>query len=253
MRDLSEYLEVAETVAREAGACLRRADGNYRHVNDDSGKDVKLQADLESEVLIRRELGARSGLPVIGEEQGGDAGLLLRDEPFWVVDPLDGTYNYLRGHPVCCVSIALMRGVESLLGVIYDFNRDEVISGGPGLGLRIDGHPHTPRWAADIKQAMLQTGFTTAQDYSQDSLATFIRHVTLFKKTRCIGSAALALAWVAAGRSDVYHETSIRLWDVAAGIALIKAGGGDVRMKPLSAPTFAYDVWAGVGGFFPKG
>ncbi len=252
MRELNEYLEVAEGLAREAGARLREACEGYRRVNDDSGKDVKLQADVESEKLIRAVLAEKTGLPVIGEEQGGDAALLDGKGLFWVVDPLDGTYNYLRDLPVCCVSIGLMRGREPLLGAVFDFYRGELLSGGPGLGLRIEGRPHVTRWATDIKQAMLQTGFTTAQDYSQDSLQDFIRHVRLFKKTRCIGSAALALAWTAVGRSDVYHETSIRLWDIAAGLALVKAAGGAIRLQEMRSPKFAYDVWAGVGEFFPS-
>lgn len=244
-------MDAALALAHEAGKVLHRGRG-LRKVNADEGKDVKLQADVDSEQLIRKGLGERTGLPVIGEELGGDPSLLDRDELFWVVDPLDGTYNYLRDIPICCVSIALMRGREALLGVIHDFYRDETYSGGPGIGLFLNGKPHKPDWARDISQANLQTGFTTAQDYSDASIRALMAHVQQFKKTRAIGSAAIACAWVAAGRSDVYHETSIRLWDIAAGIALIQAGGGAVRMKALPKPVLAYDVWAGCEAFFPK-
>jgi myo-inositol-1(or 4)-monophosphatase len=252
MKELAELLTIAEEVAVKAGAVLKAAGANLLKVRSAEGRDVKLQADVDSEELIRRELGARTGLPVIGEEQGGDATLLERDEYFWVVDPLDGTYNFLRGVPICCVSIALMRGNEYVLGVIRDFNLGETFSGGQGLGMRIDGVRITPAWERVHAKATLQTGLTTAQSYDEATLKAFYNDAQRFQKTRAIGSAAIALAWVAAGRCDVYHETSIRLWDVAAGVALIKAGGGDARIRAVKGPSFAYDVWAGAKELLPQ-
>ncbi len=251
MDKLREYLEVAVEVAGQAGRLLCEARAELRRVRSAIGRDVKLQADVDSEKLIRAELGSRTGLPVIGEEEGGDPDLLKRDELFWVVDPLDGTYNFLRGVPICCVSIALMRGEDFVLGVIHDFNLGETFSGGEGLGLFLNGEAFVPHWEDRASKGTLQTGLTTSQDYSEATLHEFYDQAQRFKKTRAIGSAAIALAWVAAGRCDVYHETGIRLWDIAAGIALIKAGGGGARLRMLPEPSFAYDVWAGVEGMFP--
>jgi len=251
MKELQEYLAVAVDVAEEAGRLLKQAGDKMRHIRSEEGRDVKLQADVDSEKLIRRVLGERTGLPVIGEEEGGDAGLLDREEPFWVVDPLDGTYNYLRGVPICCVSIALMRGQEFLLGVIHDFNQGETFSGGEGLGMNVNGERITPAWEGVDDKGTLQTGLTTSQSYSEETLREFYDQAQRFKKTRAIGSAATALAWVAAGRCDVYHEIGIRLWDIAAGIALIKAGGGSARIRQLASPSFSYEVWAGVEALFP--
>ena len=252
MEDLKKYLEAAVEVGEMAGRNLKAAGEAMRHVRSAEGRDVKLQADVDSEALIRRELGARTGLPVIGEEMGGDAKLLERTEPFWVVDPLDGTYNYLRNVPTCCVSIALMRGGDYVLGVIHDFNRDETFSGGEGLGMFVNGEKIIPAWETVASKATLQTGLTTAQSYSEDTLREFFTTAQKFKKVRAIGSAATALAWVAAGRCDVYHETSIRLWDIAAGVALIKAGGGAVRIRQLPNLAFSYDVWAGSAPLVPQ-
>jgi myo-inositol-1(or 4)-monophosphatase len=251
MNDLKTLLESAVFVAKLAGKNLREAGESMRHIRSAIGRDVKLQADVDSEALIRRELATRTGLPVIGEEEGGDEKLLERTEPFWVVDPLDGTYNYLRGVPICCVSIALMRGGNFVLGVIHDFNRDETFSGGEGLGMFVDGEKITPAWETVTSKATLQTGLTTAQSYDEESLKEFAKLAGSFKKTRAIGSAATALAWVAAGRCDVYHETSIRLWDIAAGIALIKAGGGAAKIRQLPGMSLAYDVWAGSPALLP--
>lgn len=109
----TELLTLAVATARTAGAALaKRTD---RTVNSETGHDIKLQADVDSENLIRERL-ARTKLPVIGEEIGGDTSLLDRDEPYWAVDPLDGTYNYLRGMPGACVSIGLWRGRRPILG-----------------------------------------------------------------------------------------------------------------------------------------
>lgn len=252
MEDVRKLLDDAVSVAQTAGRNLAQAGAALRHVNLAEGRDVKLQADIESERLIRSALAERTGLEVIGEEEGGDASLLSRTEPFWVVDPLDGTYNFLRGVPVCCVSIALMRGSEFVAGVIHDFNRSETFSGAPGVGMFVNGVRIVPDWRRTRAEATLQTGLTTSQSYSDEALREFILTAGAFKKTRAIGSAATALAWVAAGRCDVYHENSIRLWDVAAGVAMILAGGGAARITPMKGKSFTYDVWAGAPELFPK-
>lgn len=243
--DLQQQLALAEKTARAAGERLRQGVEQLRKVNYEDRNDVKLQADVESESLIRRLLAAESPHPVVGEEQGGDASLTSRYEPYWVVDPLDGTYNYLRGNPSCCVSIGLLRGETPILGVIHDFNTGDTFAGIVAGGFFVNGQPFHPQWAPSRDQAALQTGFPSGMDTSEASLRAFLQTIGGFKKVRMIGSAALALASVAAGRTDVYYEEGIRLWDVAAGLALIQAAGGVVRMKPSKTGKFlAYDVCA---------
>ncbi len=236
-----ELLTLATATARAAGAALaKRAD---RTVNSETGHDVKMQADIDSENLIRERL-ARTKLPVIGEEIGGDSSLLDRSEPYWSVDPLDGTYNYLRGLPSTCVSIGLWRGRRPVLGVIYDFWRDELFAGGAGLGLTLNGRALQPRWAPDIARAVLCTGFPSTADRSGEGVRGFVRRVEQFKKIRMIGSAALALAYVSCGRADAYFEESIKLWDIAAGLALVEGAGGFVRVDPVPGNPVAFNVWA---------
>lgn len=243
-RSLSELLTQAEHSARAAGEVLRAGATHLRMVRFQDATDIKLQADVESEQLIRSQLAA-TGYPVIGEEGGGDSNLLNGNEPYWVVDPLDGTFNYSRGNPATCVSIGLMRGETPVLGVVYDFNADECFAGIVTEGLHINGKRWQPLWAQDLAQAALATGFPSGMDKSPEKLQEFIGHVGSYKKIRMTGSAALAITYVAAGRFDVYFEQGIRLWDVAAGLALIQAAGGVVRMKPSATGKFlAYDVWA---------
>jgi myo-inositol-1(or 4)-monophosphatase len=241
MKNPAELLTLATATARAAGSALaRRSD---RTVNFESAHDVKMQADVDSEKLIRARL-ARTKLPVIGEEIGGDASLLGRDELFWAVDPLDGTFNYLRGMPGACVSIGLWRGRKPVLGVVYDFWREELYAGGAGLGFTFNGRKQAPRWAPDVARAVLCTGFPSGMDRGGAAVQGFVEQVQRFKKIRMLGSAALALAYVASGRADAYYEESIKLWDVAAGLALVEAAGGHVRVEPGAGSPLAFNVWA---------
>lgn len=242
---LNSLLNVATDAAQAAGKILQQGCG-LRQVHAEQHKDVKLQADTESEQLIRTRLGEQTALPIIGEEWGGDMSLVDKDELFWIVDPLDGTFNYLRNIPITCVSIGLCRGLNPILGVIYDFNLDECYTGADGIPLMCNGTPVQPAWANEHRTAALATGFPAGRDFSGRALESFIHTIQKFKKIRMIGSAAMALAYVASGKCDAYYEESIRLWDVAAGLALVKAAGGviDIQCSDSPAKPLAYNVSA---------
>lgn len=232
---------LAIETARAAGQLLLQ--GASRKVNAETADDVKMQADIDSETLVREKLQA-SGLPIIGEELGGDASLFDSQELYWVVDPLDGTYNYLRRQPSTCVSLGLMHGSKPALGVIYNFNADKTYFGMPGQGLYLNGQKHTPAWVDRIGDACLMTGFPAAADKSPEAMQRFHQQVGQYKKIRMIGSAALALAYVSEGVADSYYEAGTNLWDVAAGLALIQAAGGFYRMVPSGKKPLNYDLWA---------
>lgn len=240
MESLKNLLKIAEDAARDTGAILRA--GGNRSVALNSDTDVKLAADVDSEKLVRERLGS-TGLPIFGEELGGDPALY--DSPgtfYWVVDPLDGTFNYQRGQPLTCVSIGLMCRNEPVLGVIYNFNADEMFSGLVGEGVFLNGAKIVPAWATEISQACLMTGFPALADKSPEALAPFIAEVGMFKKIRMIGTAALAVAYVAAGRADVYSEKGTNLWDVAAGMALVKAAGGFIKIEPTGKRALNFNL-----------
>lgn len=237
-----QLLAVACDVAKKAGAILKAGADKMRQINFEDRNDVKLQADIESETLIRKLFGELADFPVIGEEKGGDESLLQSNDLFWIVDPLDGTFNYLRDIPMTCVSIGLWRGMKPVLGVIYDFNRDELFSGISGKGLYINGNKVSPSWATRESQAVLYTGFPAARDLSDNALQGFIKDVQKYKKVRMVGSAASAIAAVVCGRGDVYQEDSVRLWDIAAGLALANAAGAKYTMEVSPAAKLAYNV-----------
>lgn len=216
-------LKFAEDAALKAGVRLSKI--VERRVNNDAANDVKLQEDVESEIFIRGIL-KDTGIEVVGEEKGGDATLISRTEPYWVVDPIDGTFNFLRGIPSVCVSIGLMRGMQPVVGAVYDFTRNELFSGGREFGLFLNGAKVEPKWAKTMEQAVVMTGFPSITDYSDENMRLFVKRMQAFKKVRMCGSAAIACSWVASGRADCYDERGINLWDIAAGLSLIEGVGG---------------------------
>ncbi len=216
-------LKFAEEAALKAGVRLSKI--VERRVNSDAANDVKLQEDVESEIFIRGIL-KDTGIEVVGEEKGGDASLISRTEPYWVVDPIDGTFNFLRGIPSVCVSIGLMCGMRPIAGAVYDFTRNELFSGGREFGLFLNGAKIEPKWAKSMEQAVVMTGFPSTTDYSDENMRLFIKRMQKFKKVRMCGSAAIACSWVASGRADCYDERGINLWDIAAGLSLIEGAGG---------------------------
>lgn len=238
------YLAAALDAAKHAGAVLAKGSG-LRHINFQDDRDVKLKADTDSEALIREHLHEKTGLPIVGEEGLGDPNLPYENVLYWVVDPLDGTFNYLRNFGLCCVSIGLMRGLEPVCGVVYDFNNQTCFAANceDASGLLVNGQQHETRWPETLAEASLCCGFPSARDYSDTALLAFVNRVQQFKKIRMIGSAALAIAYVAVGRTDAYVEETVRLWDVAGGLALAKAAGAHYRLAlQPDGPPFACDL-----------
>ncbi len=239
-----QYLKLAQSAAHGAGLLLRDSFSEDAGIADDSGKDIKTEADNAAETLILDAISS-TGLPVLTEESGAH-NLDSLNGPCWIIDPLDGTFNFTRGFPMCCVSIALWENGQPHIGVVFDFGTGCLFSGVVGQGAMLNGKPVTVAGTSDIGKAVLATGFPSARDYGDEALAASIRKIQQFKKIRMIGSAATSLAQVAAGRFDAYFEEDIWLWDVAAGLALVKAAGGDYTMSAIK-PTWQVNVLASNG------
>lgn len=209
-----------------------------------NGRDVKHLADTESEKIIIHALKAlNSNYPIIAEETG-EFGDIDGNSPKWIIDPLDGTVNFSRNIDYCCVSIALWDR-NPILGVLYDFNREELFSGVVGQGAWLNEQSLQTSDIELPEQAILATGFPVNRDFTSTTLQEFLSQIKKFKKIRLLGSAALSLAYVASGRIDCYAEDDIMLWDVAAGIAIVKAAGGYVRNVYSSKLKWALKVRAG--------
>lgn len=222
-----EYLQAAKEAALAAGKYLN--DETLKAVNVEQDKDIKLFADKNSEKIIIDCLKKQYDFPVLTEESG-ELGI-IGDGLYWIVDPIDGTYNYLKGLELCCVSIALWEGDRPVLGVIYAFKNDKLYSGIVGEGAWCNEEPMHTSGIDVLGKASLATGFPVYRDYSDQALVRFTESVKCFKKIRMFGTAATSIAYVASGKVDVYIEEDIMLWDVAAGVALVLAAGGSVVLE----------------------
>jgi myo-inositol-1(or 4)-monophosphatase len=222
LADPASALKIAAEVAVASRDLLRAGPGGVERVLD--GRDIKLNEDVASEALIIAALRERSALPILSEESGWVDGVKAEgDAPFWAVDPLDGSFNFQRGIPLACTSVAFCSGFTSLAGAVFDFNRDELFTGGPGLGLACNGEIIVPPTTC---YDVLATGFPVRGDYTAETIAARAQGFLDWRKIRMLGTAALSLTWVALGRIDGYEEDGISWYDVAGGLALVAGAGG---------------------------
>lgn len=229
----SEDLMLAEKAALLAGKCLMEDFVGNSLVKSEVGKDIKLAADVMAEDVILKVLRDNSPYPILSEEAGADD-TFQNAQLRWVVDPLDGTFNFSRRLPLCCVSIGLWNGMKPVLGVIYEFGANNLYSGEIGKGATRNGIPIKVSEVGDPAKAAICTGFPAGGDFGVDSLSSLVKQVQHYKKVRMIGSAALSLAYVAIGHVEIYKEENINFWDVAGGIPLVVAAGGAYTTTPGS-------------------
>jgi myo-inositol-1(or 4)-monophosphatase len=241
-------LAIAVEAATSAGALLmeRVRHGAESHVSSKSTPtDLVSEADLASERAIRELLARRrpdDGF--LGEEGAraeGSSGLS------WVVDPLDGTVNFLFGIPQWCVSVAVRDSAGTLAGAVYDPNRDELFSAtrhgrptivGAGGTVELAGPRDLGRLAGgahdgDLATAMVATGFAYDADVRAAQARVLARVVPRVRDVRRFGSAALDLSWTAAGRYDAYFERTVKPWDIAAGALICERAGLVVLELPV--------------------
>ncbi len=227
---MSPELELACRAAREAGALLRSNFETDLDVDALHAHDIKLALDVASQKLIEGLILATfPGHAIYGEE--GIAGDQTSDTQ-WIVDPIDGTVNYYYGIPHFCVSIAMRHEGEMKIGAIYDPMMDELFAVDFEGSATRNGKPIRPSHRASLGEAIVTVGFSKSAEAIDSGLARYKRIAHRVRKTRMMGSAALALAYIACGRLDAYIEESISLWDIAAGQLLLERGGGKVVLIP---------------------
>lgn len=229
MSNLKDLLALAEAAATEAGAALKENRAAWSVIEAEHGREVKIDADKRAEAIILETLSKASSYPIISEEAGWSRAMARGDRFAWAVDPLDGSVNYLRGYPHCAVSIALLDEGAPILGVVDCFIMAERFAGLVGEGAWLNGAPMRVSAIREPASGILQTGVPSRA--SPDSMQAFEQRLKTWQKVRMIGSAATALAYVAAGRAEAYRESGSMIWDVAAGCALVKAAGGEARIQ----------------------
>jgi myo-inositol-1(or 4)-monophosphatase len=244
--DLQNFLDVAISAAKRAGNLLRENFGVVPEVNELLDHDIKLELDVRTQQLITDHLlAAFPDHALYGEE--GIAGN-QSSEWQWIVDPIDGTVNYFYSIPHFCISIALRRHDDILLGVIYDPMRDElwtVTEGGKPL---LNGKLIAVSTRTELRDAVLSIGFAKSKTTIAAGLPLVEKFISRARKIRLMGSAALDLAYVACGRLDAYIESSVSLWDVAAGKLLVESAGGRFEMAPRTdnPDKMSVRAWSGL-------
>ncbi len=203
-------------------------------------KDIKTELDCKLNEFIIDNL-SKYGIKIISEEINNDPHIF--ENNVWIIDPLDGTLNLSIKYPCSSISIALFKDMQPIIGVVQDLFYNTIYTSSLNGGSKKNNIQIQVSNTENIKDAVLATGFPSGGNYDTNYLTKFVQSVQNFKKVRAIGSASLMLSYVAEGVFDVYYEKDIYLWDVAAGIALVKEAGGEYYLN-MSNDGFKCEVLA---------
>jgi myo-inositol-1(or 4)-monophosphatase len=241
---LGTAMEVAVKAAQSAGAILRDM-LETAAVREKAPKDLVTDADIAAQKCIEKCIHATfPNHRFLGEESIGssmDRSALIEAEWTWVVDPLDGTVNYVHRMPNFAVSIALMHRGQTVLGVVYDPMSDELYSAISGRGATVNGLPLQSSQCMRLDQALVAASFPPQVQKDSVEVAQFLEVLVRSQSMRRLGSAALNLCYVAQGRLDAYLAGFLKVWDIAAG-ALIATEAGASLKRIDGAP---FDPWDG--------
>lgn len=220
-------LELAIEAARKAGKLLKTHAGKPRQIEKKFGEEANLvtEIDRKAEEIILGIIRARyPSHDVLAEESGSHE---IKSDYRWIIDPLDGTTNFTHGVPIFCVSIALEYKGEMVLGVIYDPNLDELFTAERGKGAYLNNRPIHVSNESNLCESLLVTGFPyTIQSNPDFAIQRFVSFLQEARAVRRLGSAALDLCYVSAGRFDGFWEVSLNPWDMAAGVLILEEAGG---------------------------
>ena len=241
---MSDFLSTAVDAALIAGKILRDNFEKPLEVDEMHAHDIKLEIDRRTQKAIEDHILARHPDHAIYGEEGMRGGT---GDCEWVIDPLDGTVNYFYGIPHFATTIAVRRNNEILAGVTHDPLRGETWTVEVGGPAKMNGKEIRVSNRTDLQDCVISMGVSKTVDTINSTLPAFnhaIRHV---KKMRMLGSAALDIAYVATGRLDAYIEGTISLWDIAAGVLLVRAAGGVIDLKPHADNPNKFSIMASSG------
>jgi myo-inositol-1(or 4)-monophosphatase len=242
----SEWRSVAEEAARLGAVQLESWRARFS-VREKAHADLVTEADHASQHAIRTFLAERfPSHAFVGEEDpGAKDGRALSATPTWVVDPLDGTANYVHDVPAYCVSIGLFADGQPVVGAIYDPRQDEMFSAAKDQGATLNGKRIRVSEIGELRRALLSTGFPPDPDCQERNFKWWRVLSFQTQALRRMGSTALNMAYVAAGRFDGYWAFDNWAWDVAAGIVLVNEAGGKVtRIDGSTSDAFRPDIVA---------
>ena len=215
---------------------------NFRHnpiIISEEKRDIKTKADLASNKVLY-DILSKTNISLISEEIPSSFKNI--PEVCWIIDPLDGTYNFSRRYPFYAISVSLWKKGTPFFGIVRDCANKKSYVSQKGRKTNLNGKIISVSDVKSINQATINTGFPSGFNLNKQKIQSFIKQLLVFKKVRSIGSAAIMLAQVAEGICDVYFEKEIYLWDVAAGLSLVKEAGGSIFW--IHRGGWKYDVIA---------
>jgi myo-inositol-1(or 4)-monophosphatase len=231
------YLQTAIDAVRRAGEIQRQASRGTFEIRKKGTIDLVTEVDVAVEKMVRALIAERyPDHDVLGEELGGP-GAGEGSRYCWICDPLDGTTNFAHGLPLFCSTIALEVDGELRVGAVYDPTRDELFTATRGGGAFLNGEPIRVSTAATLIDSLLVTGFPySVQEKLEEMLGLFGRFLSKARAVRRLGSAALDMCYVAAGRLDGFWEEGLNAWDIAGGVLIVQEAGG--RITSLDGSPF---------------
>lgn len=231
------YLATAIEAVVRAGDMQMAAFGRHMKIDKKGTIDLVTDVDVAVERMFRAMIADRfPGHPILGEEFGGAREVPAG--PCWVFDPIDGTTNFAHGVPIFCASLALEIDGIGQVAAVYDPNRRELFTAERDGGAYLNGQPLRVSSAARLVDALLVTGFPYDVHQRVDEIVRpFAAFVGQARAVRRLGSAAIDLCWVAAGRMDGFWESDLNPWDIAGGALIVSEAGGRVTTTDGSAFT----------------
>ncbi|MBN2473678.1 MAG: inositol monophosphatase [Pirellulales bacterium] len=241
MNAIHDYKTICEEAVRAGGAAVLDWIGRIE-VQKKGPADLVTQADFASqEVIAEIVFDAFPDHALLGEEDSDAQAAAQQAEYRWVVDPLDGTTNFVHRVPHFSVSLALERRGELLVGAVYDPTRDECFTAVAGEGASLNGRPICTSGVSDLPEALAAVGFPPGSSRNSPDAIVFLEALKACQAIRRTGSSALNLCYLAAGRFDVYWSFSTKVWDVAAGVLMVREAGGKVT-SPDGGPFILNDA-----------
>jgi myo-inositol-1(or 4)-monophosphatase len=237
----NKMLQIAIEAALEAGKYLKENVGKFRHIERKGGHETNLVTEIDKkaeETIIGKIKRSYPDHDFLGEESGSAE---IKSEYRWIIDPLDGTVNYVHGLSIFSVSIGLEHNGEIVLGVVYDPNLDELFTAEKGKGAWLNKKRLGVSKSTKLIESLVVTGFSYMVNKNPEPDLTHFRNFVIESQAvRRLGSAALDLSYVACGRFDGFWEGTLNPWDIAAGVLLVTEAGGrwtDYRGVPANVYT----------------
>lgn len=243
MFDLAKASDRAVATIHKAARHVKASRVFYSDLKSstDEPREFKSTVDRDLHELLTRDL-AKSGEPIVSEEDDASHSLVANSDCYWLIDPLDGTVNYIRGISHCCISIALVIEGRPVMGALADLAGKKIYSA--SLLSKISDSRLKVSSVGKTSDAILCSGFPSRFDVNdKDQMATYNAVFSTFGKVRMLGSASASLLHVALGKADAYYEKDIMIWDVAAGMVLVEIAGGCVA-SGLVFSGIKQDVYA---------